>query len=76
MPDILDITTERMDFISEKNMQLRSQNYKLEQENDILGSEFCSDCGEPIPLARRKALRTEYCVKCQSEIERMERRIR
>lgn len=32
--------------------------------------EFCDECGERIPEARRQALPgVEYCVKCQSELE-------
>lgn len=32
--------------------------------------EFCDECGEPIPEARRLALPgVEHCVRCQSELE-------
>ncbi len=31
------------------------------------GSEYCDECGEPIPEARRKALPTaRTCIACQS----------
>ena len=34
-------------------------------------AEFCEECGEPIPEARRKALPgVQTCVPCQSEIDR------
>jgi len=36
--------------------------------------EFCEDCGEPIPEARRKALPgVRCCVKCQSERDELEK---
>ncbi len=43
----------------------------LPQGNSIEASaEFCDECGEPIPEARRRALPgVQYCVKCQSELE-------
>ena len=32
------------------------------------GAEECEDCGEPIPIGRRRALpSTRTCVQCQSE---------
>jgi phage/conjugal plasmid C-4 type zinc finger TraR family protein len=34
-------------------------------------AEFCDECGEPIPEARRAALAgVRYCVNCQSEIDK------
>ncbi len=36
--------------------------------------EFCEDCGEEIPLARRQALPgVRLCVDCQSEAEKSQR---
>lgn len=36
--------------------------------------EFCEECGEEIPPARRQALPgVRLCVECQSELERGER---
>ena len=33
--------------------------------------DYCEECGEPIPEARRKALPgVQTCVPCQSEIDR------
>lgn len=28
--------------------------------------EFCDECDEPIPIARRQAIETRYCIKCQN----------
>jgi phage/conjugal plasmid C-4 type zinc finger TraR family protein len=37
------------------------------------GLEFCEDCGEAIPRARREALPgVRVCVECQAERERAE----
>lgn len=34
-------------------------------------AEFCIECGEPIPQARRKALPgVQYCINCQQEHEK------
>lgn len=32
--------------------------------------EFCDECDEKIPLARRKAISTRYCVKCQNKFDK------
>ncbi|MXO70408.1 DksA/TraR family C4-type zinc finger protein [Alteraurantiacibacter buctensis] len=35
------------------------------------GAEFCDECGEPIPAARRKALPSaRTCVACQQQRDR------
>lgn len=35
------------------------------------GSDECEDCGEDIPLERRKALPSSFrCIKCQTIFER------
>ena len=37
-------------------------------------AEFCQECDEPIPQARREALPgVRLCVECQSELEREQR---
>jgi len=34
-------------------------------------AQFCIECGEPIPQARRKALPgVQYCINCQQEHEK------
>jgi phage/conjugal plasmid C-4 type zinc finger TraR family protein len=33
-------------------------------------AEFCEECGEPIPEARRKAIACRYCLRCQSQLEK------
>lgn len=34
-------------------------------------AEYCHECGEPIPEARRKALEgVQYCVACQESIDK------
>nr|WP_024967547.1 DksA/TraR family C4-type zinc finger protein [Pantoea sp. IMH] len=35
---------------------------------DGVSAEYCEECGEPIPEARRKALPgVQYCVQCQQK---------
>lgn len=29
----------------------------------------CEECGEPIPEARRAAIRCKYCLPCQTSLE-------
>ncbi|MBW7982193.1 DksA/TraR family C4-type zinc finger protein [Enterobacillus tribolii] len=34
-------------------------------------AEFCEECGEPIPEARRKALPgVQFCVNCQEKLDK------
>jgi phage/conjugal plasmid C-4 type zinc finger TraR family protein len=34
-------------------------------------AEFCHECGEPIPEARRKALPgVQYCIACQTALDK------
>lgn len=36
-------------------------------------SEFCEECGEPIPEARQKALPgARYCINCQQEFDKQQ----
>lgn len=40
----------------------------------VPGNENCADCGQPIPLERRRAMPSAYrCVDCQAWIERIGR---
>ncbi|MBL4855760.1 MAG: TraR/DksA family transcriptional regulator, partial [Idiomarina sp.] len=35
--------------------------------------EFCEECGEPIPEARRKAIPgVRLCVECQAELDKQD----
>ena len=53
------------DTVEDAIAQARSQLHHGES------AEFCEDCGEAIPLARRKALSgVIYCVKCQEVHDR------
>ena len=41
--------------------------------NHGASAEYCDECGEPIPEARRSALPgVRYCVKCQSALDKLE----
>lgn len=33
----------------------------------------CEECGEPIPESRRKAIPCQYCLTCQTAIEKSSR---
>lgn len=44
---------------------------KLEQQAQQPSAEFCEECGEEIPEARRLAVPgVQYCVFCQERFER------
>jgi DnaK suppressor protein len=51
---------------------------KLEQQLraaklDAAGNEICADCGDPIPLERRRAMPSAIrCIVCQAWAERVE----
>ncbi len=48
-------------------LQVRSQ---LPQGESLLN---CEECGEKLPLARRKAIKgVRLCINCQSEMEEMQ----
>ena len=48
--------------------RMRASQVLLQQK----GQEECEDCGEQIPLARRKAIPSAIrCIKCQSIFESM-----
>ncbi len=39
-------------------------------------AEYCDECGEAIPEARRKALKgVQHCVRCQSALESQAKKI-
>jgi phage/conjugal plasmid C-4 type zinc finger TraR family protein len=60
-----DAIIERMDKMTELFIkQTKDSIYTGES------AEFCEECGEPIPEARRKAIACRYCLKCQSHLER------
>jgi phage/conjugal plasmid C-4 type zinc finger TraR family protein len=40
--------------------------------NQIEGGDTCTDCGGPIPPARRAAVKTVFCVECQGINERLQ----
>ncbi len=61
----IDAIIERMDKMTELFIQQTKEGiYKGES------AEFCEECGEPIPEARRKAIACRYCLRCQSQLEK------
>lgn len=39
-----------------------------------VSAEFCEECGEPIPEARRNALAgVRYCIKCQQALDEQQK---
>jgi len=49
--------------------ELRSQ---LEKQRSQPSAEFCEECGEDIPEARRQAVPgVQFCIYCQTKMERV-----
>lgn len=67
MVDIIDkATDEIMAELSDKIIQHRLKVQALKKTN-----QFCESCGEPIPLARQRAVANcQYCIECQTEKEK------
>lgn len=43
---------------------------QLNLNSNGVSAEFCEECGEPIPEARRKALLgVRYCINCQQALD-------
>lgn len=39
-----------------------------------ISAEFCDECGETIPLARRKALSgVRFCINCQQQLDKQQK---
>lgn len=39
-----------------------------------VSAEFCEECGESIPMARRAALPgVRYCIKCQQQLDKQQK---
>ena len=49
--------------------QVASGLSKIEKPKKGLGAEFCIECDEPIPMARRKAYNCEKCIECKEREE-------
>jgi len=64
MADEVDITTERMDVEMEALLKAREMAHVGES------ALYCIDCDEPIPQARREAMKgCQRCVDCQGKVE-------
>ena len=49
----------------------RALREKLEKQRSQPSAEFCEECGEDIPQARREAIPgVQFCVYCQTKLER------
>lgn len=47
--------------------------WRVQQEQSVVSTEECIDCGAEIPLARLAVVKASRCVGCQSVYERRER---
>lgn len=57
-------------LLAERERQTAIDRRKNEARRVAVGGGDCSDCGEPIPLARRKAFPAAVrCLDCQIEFE-------
>lgn len=65
MPDLYDRATE----LEERQRAAALANQAAKISSGISATE-CQECGEPIPEARRQAVKgCRHCIDCQQEIE-------
>lgn len=60
------------DAIAER-MEKMTELFVAETRKAIYSGEsasHCEECGEPIPEARRKAIACQYCLPCQTRLEK------
>lgn len=65
MADEIDLANDLIDSEVSRALSKIRQNASL----DAKGSKFCVECGDTIPLARKK-LGFKLCVPCAEELER------
>ena len=64
-------TIDEAEVVSQRFYNLELNKIKTEMEEE--GAEFCEDCEEEIPAARRKAMPScKTCVVCQEKREECE----
>lgn len=70
MADIADRAQAREEEILAERLAAQERNAAL----DAPGNEICADCGEPIPMDRRRAMPNAIrCIDCQAFAERVGR---
>jgi phage/conjugal plasmid C-4 type zinc finger TraR family protein len=68
MSDLADAALEREEAELEELLRKQQRAAALEEK----GNEICSDCGEPIPEERRRAMPSALrCIDCQAWTERV-----
>lgn len=71
MTDVFDSASELEEQDRQRALAEQSRRAGLAGKTEADSAEFCEDCGEDIPLKRRKAVPgCQRCVACQSRKER------
>ena len=66
MADEIDLAND----LAEHSMNVSLQNIHNKVNSTVESEEFCIECDEEIPLARREAVKgCKRCVTCQSKID-------
>lgn len=72
MTDIFDRASELEEKTRERALAAQAQRAALTGKTMADSAAECTDCGDTIPLKRRKAMPgCQRCVDCQSQHERM-----
>ena len=73
MTDPIDRCCEREDEFRADALAEQRRRAGLDGKTAADSSETCNACGEPIPEARRQALKgVHYCVACQEKIDKQQ----
>lgn len=68
MPDAIDFAQQHEQALREDALSAQARR----SQTDGVDHEFCTECDEPIPPARRRALPgVALCVECARRIERV-----
>lgn len=72
--DDIDRAAEREEKMREDALAAQAQRAGFSGKHTADSAEFCEECGEKIPEARRRALPgVQLCVECQAYMERVAR---
>lgn len=58
--------------LQRNSMAVNELRQQLERQRQQPSAEFCEECGEDIPLARREAVPgVQFCIYCQTKMEKL-----
>ena len=64
---------DRAQWLSERERDTALEKHRREMAARGEGNEYCAECGDPIPAARREAVKAELCIDCETLREKQQR---